>query len=249
MIIVPKCIVCNSSSTHLKKVKGGTIYRCNACALEFCYPMPSKKSLNEFYNNYFNPRAGKDISRRNGLANANHLKKYGLTKNKRLLDFGCGDNIFATMAKTKNWIGYDPYGKIGSLEAGRQFDFITLWGVLEHLVDPLSVMRKLHPHLIGKGKIVITTVGTETPIPYQYKVPEHVTWWSRKAIEQLLADTGYDMLEFSNYHMYQNPKVYLDCVLNAGRVPSPIKKMITIKRKKYLYVPTNEILIVGQKKG
>jgi len=242
---ITKCLICSSESFFIKSFKENLIYKCNSCKLEFVDPIPSKKELDNFYLNYSNPRAREDISKKNAKKNIEYLKKYGLTKKSKLLDFGCGDNFFIQQGNLENWFGYDKYTQ--PLMPPEKFDFITLWGVLEHLINPVETLESLIQKLNKNGKIILTTVGTETGINYQYKVPEHITWWNKKSVKELFNKTKLELREISNYFMYQNPKVYLDCVLNAGRVPEKLKKLITLNIEEDIYVLTNEIFIVGEK--
>lgn len=240
------CLVCTGKSFLLKRLKESGVYKCASCGLEFCDPMPSEDRLREFYVNYSNPRANPRITQKNAQKNIRYLKKYGLSEDKKLLDFGCGDNFFVKCGNSEKWMGYDKY-TFPEFPNG-QFDFITLWGVLEHLTTPAETMNYLSQKMKQEGKIVITTVGTNTGIPYQYKFPEHVTWWNKDSIEYFLNSFGIKIKEISPYFMYQDSKVYLDCILNAGKVPKELKKEIIFKTKKDVYVPTNEIFIVGEKK-
>lgn len=240
------CLICSSESFLIKSLEKNSIYKCDFCQLEFASPMPSEKELKDFYSSYFNPRAREDVVKKNAQKNINYLKKYGLSSETRLLDFGCGDNYFAEQNNSKNWVGYDKYAQ-PNMPSGK-FDFITLWGVLEHLVHPFDIIKDLTQKLNVNGKIIITTVGTETGIPYQYKVPEHLTWWSKKSIKKLFDKTKLELNEISDYFMYQTPRIYLDCVLKAGKVPEKIKKLITLNTQEDIYIPTNEIFIVGEKK-
>jgi hypothetical protein len=65
----------------------------------------------------------------------------------------------------------------------------------------------------------------------------------------LLEKTGFKTLEISNYQMIQNPAFYLDRVLDRGRVPPEIREKISINIEQDILVPTNEILVVGEKLG
>lgn len=243
------CLICSGDSFLIKPLEKTSIFKCISCGLEFANPMPSEEELKEFYTDYryysqydremITNAVGKNVER-----NIRHLGKYGLTRESRLLDFGCGDNLFVKQGHSRNGVGYD-YPKQNIPEG--KFDFITLWGVLEHLSNPMEIVRSLVPKLKDKGKIVMTTVSTETGIPYRYRVPVHLVWWSRKSIKELFVRTGIELKEISNYYTIQNPEFYLDRILDRGMVPDEIKKMISINTKEDILVPTNEILVVGER--
>ncbi len=166
--------------------------------------MPSAGALRKFYADYPDFRTGRAILRLNAEKNIQFLVSQGLTRESRLLDFGCGRNVFVKQAGSKLWVGYDRFTRNSDSSLMRQkFNFIALWGVLEHLTDLVGEMVKLAGRLVSGGKL--------------------------------------------NF-MYQNPDVYLKCVLNAGRVPVAIQKKIAWKRKEILPVPTNEVIVVGERK-
>ena len=243
------CLICSNKSFLIRNLGKKSIYKCSFCNVEFCYPMPSEKELEEFYKNYkyysqYDEKTIANVIKKNMSTDAKFLKKYGLTEQSRLLDYGCGENYFVLQGNSKNWIGYDyPKGKIPN----GKFDFILLFGVLEHLSNPLKILKDLNSRLNPNGKIIIRTVETETDIPYRYRVPIHLVWWSKKSIEEIFKKSGFRLKEVFNYYMFNDPKIYLDRVLDRGRVSDKIKKKININIKDYIRVPTNEIFIVAQK--
>lgn len=247
-----ECVVCGNDSFPISNVEGATICKCKLCNLEFAAPMPSDAVLEKLYSDYvyyteYDREMIRDTVRKNNRKNIEYLSRYGLSKEQRLLDFGCGDNLFVTEIGSDKWFGYDyPHNELEA-PLNSKFEFVTLWGVLEHLPNPMKIVQELS-QLIGKGgKLVMTTVGTETGIPYRYRYPVHLTWWSKQSVVKLLEKNGFKVLEISDYFMIQNPKFYLDRVLDRGRVPVEIKNKISININEDVLVPTNEILIVGEK--
>lgn len=243
-----KCIICNQSTYHLKTVLNYHIVKCGWCGLEYVNPMPLKKELNDFYIAYNDIRASDAVLKLNATRNIELLSKYGLSIKSKLMDFGCGKNIFMECGKSKNWCGYDPYQK-NQMEMVVQFidfDFITMWGVLEHLIDPVGELNDIVSILKMGGKIVLTTVTTESNIPYQHKPPEHVTYWTKKSIKKLFDLVGLELIEYSSYQMIQKTDIYLQILLRT--VPVEYQDKIYHKLPEYLKIPTNEIFLIGEKK-
>jgi hypothetical protein len=242
-----RCIVCGGEAVKIYTINNSTdVYRCMRCYLEYAHPMPSDNVLKKYYADY-DYATLEDIRDKNIKKNIKLLFNYGLTKEKSLLDFGSGDNRFVSLGKTKNWVGYNypvqkiPYGR---------YDWITLWGVLEHLPNPVGTIKYLSENKLNKGgKIVITTVLTETlaGIPYRYKYPEHLTWWSRCSLFEVLLKGKIAVQYMADYNMIQNPQEYLKAVLNRAGTPDEIKKLISIRCKEDIKVPTNEVLVIGVK--
>ena len=247
-------ILCPACQDIREKVKIKTkfhykIFICNNCGLEFVYPMPNPEQLGNFYQNYSDFRAAEDVSKLNARKNIERLSKFGLTSESTLLDFGCGANIFVSLGNSKNWFGYDYYkttekNMINNF-TDQKWDFITMWGVLEHLTDPKSQIAQLAQTLNPGGIMALTTVTTESVIPYQYKPPEHVTYWTKKAIKSLFSSVGLTILEYEDYKMIQRSDIYLNCVIRT--VPKKFQRQISHSLPDFIEVPTNEIFVLGIK--
>ncbi len=244
-----KCIVCGGRSFWLKKANEYDIWRCAQCGLEFVHPMPSKQALCEFYACYSDPRAQARVVLANAAQNARQLREnYGVGPDSHLLDFGCGKNLFVKAARAAGpaWSGYDPHSDTESLRCLKRdrYDALTLWGVLEHLPRVRETVDEVFYSLLRRmGLVFLTTVSTETNIPYQHKPPEHVTYWTERAMRALFAPPRWTILEYRRYEMYQDPTVYLNCVLR--NVPPALRKCIRFDRKtRLVHVTTNEVFVV-----
>lgn len=126
-----------------------------------------------------------------------HIRK--ILQGHSLLDFGCGNCQFLAMAQgfTSDVAGIEPdrtfepyieqdlkelgisvYGSLAELP-DRKFDVITMFHVLEHLVDPISVLTQLKNLLTEKGKIIIETPNSDDALLslYQCKAFADFTYW------------------------------------------------------------------------
>ncbi|MFA5863278.1 MAG: class I SAM-dependent methyltransferase [Phycisphaerae bacterium] len=240
------CIVCASQAFHIKLVAGRwDIFKCGKCGLEFCSPMPTPEDLNRFYTNYSDPRAGQDVILANAHRNIKTLSDFGLTTTSRVLDFGSGQGAFVQAGNSPSWVNFDPYKEGANDETilkSETYDWITLWGVLEHLTDPVAQTEKLSAILMPDGYLALTTVTTEGSIPYQHKPPEHVSYWTRRALELLLNDSGLTICKYAPYAMAQDCDVYLNSVLRT--VPESLKPHIHHTLPKMVEVPTNEVFVI-----
>ncbi len=243
-----RCIVCHHEAFFIKKTNNNySIYKCTNCLMEFCNPMPTETQFSFFYSDYSDPRASDVIIETNAKRNINLLSEFGLTKDSRLLDYGSGKGAFCSIGKSSNWVNFDPYTNNNSpdLIDNKSYNWITMWGVLEHIPDPLKTINLLSNSLVINGCIALTTISIELKIPFQYKPPEHVTYWTKMAIECLFSKNGMIIICYENYVMKQKSDIYLKAILRT--VPSSYKDKIYHDLPDIVEVPTNEIILIAKK--
>ena len=95
------------------------------------------------------------------------------------------------------------------LEKHGGFQIISMTHVIEHLLDPLSVLRQLRPLLAKDGLILITTphrpIGWKNESPFVLwrdwsycHTPQHLQYYNRKSMETLAARAGYKIHTFDD---------------------------------------------------
>jgi transcription elongation factor Elf1 len=248
------CPVCSTpSGAYCIPIKEFKIYKCANCGLEHTYPIPSLAQLKDFYSVYTDIRAASDVVRLNAKRNLKILEEFGYKESKTLLDFGTGDADFVDIAGN-NCFGIDfkstskprVYSNLKDLPI-KKYDFITLWAVLEHLDNPKETLSDLSSFAKQNGIIAITTVDAEGVIPYHYKPVEHLTYWTKNSFEKLFKKVGIKLIEYKPYKMLQRSEIYVDRILS--RTPTEYKSAfdegISVLPK-YIEIPTNEVLVVGQ---
>ena len=252
---VALCPVCGcGSGAYSVPVGNYQVTKCPNCGLEYTIPNPTDDELNRFYGDYADIRANPEIVAINAKRNLELLRAYGLNEESRILDFGCGNGEFVEMAGGRCF-GVELssrenatriFDNIDALPVER-FDFVTLWGVLEHLNDPVRIIKKLTERLLPRGHLVITTVNAEGTIPYYYKPPEHLSYWTAKSMHYLLERNGFEIKAIQPYEMCQFSEIYLDRLLS--RTPVEYREPIASSRTKLpriITVPTNEFFVVAQ---
>lgn len=141
--------------------------------------MPSKDVLSSFYFDYLDVRADQKVVKLNSERNLLTLKNLGYESGDSLLDFGSGTGTFVHTVGP-NCFGYEPMAPFDmdqNKDGGRcfrhldevpfsSFKFVTMWGVLEHLVNPIEVVSGISELLSSTGTLVLTTVNAEGVIPY-----------------------------------------------------------------------------------
>ena len=244
------CIVCDGYASHIKSLDNGyNIFKCLKCHMEFIWPMPDTRTLKNFYSGYYDFRADERVLLKNAKRNIHRLNKFGLNKELSLLDYGSGKGFFVKHSRSDNWRNYDPFTSDSNEDFLLQgyYNWATLWGVIEHLVDPVETLTYVSDLLAPGSYLAATTVSIELPIPFQYKPPEHLIYWTRSALEQLFSKAGLEILEYSQYYMIQLSEVYMSIILRT--VPPHYCKKIRNDLPEFVEVPTNEVFIVAKKSG
>ncbi len=256
LIVCPICSTpAGSYNIELKNIKF-SIFKCSNCGLEYTNPIPSDTELKYFYSNYSDIRANKDIVIRNAKNNLTKLYNLGLSSKSNILDFGSGAGEFVEIAGeycygveiNNNNNKARIYNNLDDLPI-KEFDCITLWGVLEHLNDIKLIMNRLMDKLKSNGLLIMTTVDSEGNIPYYYKPPEHLTYWTRKSLEILAEYLNTEIIEYEQYFMEQLSEIYLDRLLS--RTTEEYKNKIMETKDllpDIIKIPTNELFIVMRKK-
>lgn len=148
----------------------------------------------------------------------------------RLLDLGCGGGTYLAVAKSCGWevVGVDPDPKVvgvarergyevheGGIEVfdGRSelFDAITLNHVIEHLHDPLEVLRSCHRLLKPGGQIYIATPNMESSGRRVFgknwrglETPRHLVIFTERSLKGALQVAGFRRIRvMSDQNVYQ----------------------------------------------
>jgi SAM-dependent methyltransferase len=220
-------------------------------------PIPSDLDLIDFYNDYNDIRANTNVVKKNALRNLDLISKYvNITPSTLLLDFGCGNGEFVKIYG-ENCYGVELSNKnkhnrivnhLIDLSIDK-FDCITLFGVLEHLNSVKETMLNVGKYLKKDGCLVITTVDAESLIPYYYKPPEHLTYWTYRSFQELATLLKLEIIYYEPYKMVQYGDIYLDRLL--ARTPNELKEIVLNKVHnsfpEFVEIPTNEVFVIMKK--
>jgi SAM-dependent methyltransferase len=194
------------------------VWRCPDCQTIHCLDIVD---LDRYYAEY--PFFQADLTKPYRIVYGNlcrQLTKYGFSKNRSLLDYGCGANgLFVQYLQENgfnNAYGYDPYaptdsfGNPATLDR-EQFDYISLQDVIEHVEDPDALLSKLNSLLSPGGYILIGTPNAANldlnrpDLPEYYNgvhVPYHLHIYTREILESLGKSQGWKPVDFFHrtYH-------------------------------------------------
>ncbi len=179
-----KCPACQSENIihYHHDFRDNTIYKCNACQVQFMNPVYSDEYLNDYYSTYIDLEQTRT---NDGILadkythvvndNFNALEEVVNTKGE-MLDFGIGNGVHAEKAIEKGWNvrGYDvdcattatlmertgievKCGDFFKIDWGnKKFDLIYSNQVMEHLKDPVSYINHFDDILNKNGCLFIT---------------------------------------------------------------------------------------------
>jgi 2-polyprenyl-3-methyl-5-hydroxy-6-metoxy-1,4-benzoquinol methylase len=146
--------------------------------------------------------------------------------NSRILDFGCADGIFLDWLRS---LGAEPTRLCGidiseemvelarakghravSLEAqgelsGEKFDLVTLWDVLEHLLNPMETLRSLTNFLKPGAQLLLQTprVGLLSDIleeSFEHYLPiEHIHLFPRQTLIDCMTPMGFSITKAMSF--------------------------------------------------
>jgi 2-polyprenyl-3-methyl-5-hydroxy-6-metoxy-1,4-benzoquinol methylase len=215
------CPVCKfTRGSPLHAVNGYDIHVCDGCGHGYVWPMPGSDELVEHYNqaSYFegDPSQGyEDYSamhkalRPHFLQRLKRLSQFKPSKG-RLLDFGCADGYFLSLAQQAGWqvVGVELSSQMrarakaqldapvhASLDAlsSERFDAICLWEVIEHVPAPATTLGGLVNLLAPGGTLALSTPNNGHWQALRakakwvaYRPPSHLQYFTFASLEHCL---------------------------------------------------------------
>ena len=182
--------------------------------------MTKNKELQKFYNSVYLKGEEKHftsfVTKGSITDEAKEVLQELNWKNKQVLDVGCGTGLFAynvSKEGAKHVHGIDfskeaidiakkthknynlQYDVLDALDIKSKYDVIISLGTLEHMDNPLAMLKILKKHLKKNGKIIITSPNWTNPRGYIL-----MTLWHLFDAPITLADLHYQTpIDFKNY--------------------------------------------------
>lgn len=230
---IKNCPICDSEKhTFWRKSKDHNVSNdefkitaCNGCGFKFTNPIPTENTIGAYYKseNYIS-----HSSTKKGVINKIYHKVReraitqkeelisSLTKEKTLLDIGCGTGDFLGYCKQKNWntIGLEPDGdarklakannKIEALPLSHLSEIpsdskqiITMWHVLEHVYNLNKDIKEYFRILNPGGYLIVAVPNCSSYDATYYKehwaaldLPIHLYHFTPSDIERLMDKHG-----------------------------------------------------------
>jgi len=201
----------------------------------------------------------------------------------RLLDVGCATGFFLALARDQGWeaIGTEvssfaaEYAReeLGltvhtgtlrqlQLESG-SFDVVTMWDVIEHLLDPTAELKEAGRLLRPGGVLSIITPDIDSSVARLLgprweevrRVREHVYFFSERTLREMLAGVGFRVLkrESASKVFFLGPAVRrLKYYVGDGVLPGLATRIVYglhLDRIRVNINPFTKIAIYAQKKA
>jgi 2-polyprenyl-3-methyl-5-hydroxy-6-metoxy-1,4-benzoquinol methylase len=173
----------------------------------------------------------------------------------RLLDFGCGGGEFLLRMRKQGWmvraldssekvIGhlrgkYGLRGHVGTLPhpdlAPESFDVITMWASLEHVHQPLDVLRSAYKLLAPGGRLYLQVHNIDNwdrslfgPHWFSLDLPRHLTHFSEETLAKTLEVAGFRVASMRKISHPSSTRKSLTIAKKAGSI-SLGKRLLGLK--------------------
>lgn len=242
------CPACHQTQNRLRGEKGNfNIYTCRKCGTLYAV---GKEAAVFDYDTYYNEDnlAIPDFVLQRLTEIVQTFEKY--RQNNRFLDVGCGAGTLLKVALKEGWQAEGVEVSLPSIEflekqnmkvfhgdlsaakfPNGSFDIATAVEILEHIPDPINILKEIHRVLRPGGLLWATTphgkgmsarlLGTDwtcvTP-------PEHLHLFSVKGTKNLLAEAGFRNVRVLTQGV--NPFEIIHALRNGKNLPDKEKSEI-----------------------
>lgn len=217
---------------HMFPISWGRLVTCKKCKLVLLDPLPEIEELVRFYeNSSYRDAYRSGVMTQANFAEKRYSHLLGLIKQfipqligkekRSLLDIGCGVGSFLSVAQANNWsvlgteISHEAVceankvlgdrvfeGDISSLALSDTFDLITIYHVVEHLLNPVEVLTKAYQLLQSNGILFVETpniggIGARLKQAKwsMIKPPEHVLYYKPCSLKYVLRKAGFSKIK------------------------------------------------------
>lgn len=206
---------------------------CEDCAAAWTDPLLNEGKIAQYYPEEYHGKMGKRrfmpvmeflvwLSRRK---RAREVSSLNSDQPGRILDIGCGRGWMISILKSMGWEVHGTELSLESSSFAREtlnlnvltkkvadcnfqsgyFDVVTLWHVLEHLLDPISGLKEINRVLKDKGALVVEVPdfgGFQARLFgnkwFHLDSPRHLFHFTDKTLKRCLEDAGFKVVKRRN---------------------------------------------------
>jgi SAM-dependent methyltransferase len=203
------------------------VVRCRRCGTAFTNPRPDPDSIGAFYPADYKPhRRPRKMAENKPVSLVGRLT--GRSKERRgllpwpgpgrLLDFGCGGGSYLKRMADQGWTVTGLDASVGAVRQVQEelglaalvgslphpdlepcsFEVVTMWHSLEHVHDPVTILREAFKLLVPGGKLIVATPNIASwPFKWFGKswfgldLPRHMTHFTPTSLSAVLEAAGF----------------------------------------------------------
>lgn len=160
-----------------------------------------------FYTAFYEGARSRGQYPDHGIRGAFHVAAREIGEGERVLDVGCGYGGLRGLIPQARYLGLDPnfagdteWARKESLERHietmeGQYDVACAFEVIEHVPDPVTMVRDLARAVRPGGRVMISvphipSALTRIPNFVMNAPPHHLTWWTESALRAVAAQAG-----------------------------------------------------------
>ncbi|HEX7501909.1 MAG TPA: class I SAM-dependent methyltransferase [Acidobacteriota bacterium] len=204
----------------------GDIVQCNHCRMLFSNPQPAPSEIYRRYREVVDPLYLEESAAREKTfaRQLRSLRRFAAPPGK-LLDVGCYTGVFMRLAAAAGWqvtgLELSAWAAAIARRAGcgevvereleksglepESLDAVTLWDVVEHLGDPLAVLKQVHGLLRPGGIVALSTHLVDSAAArlsgrrYPFFMDMHLVHFSRPTLKRLLRESGFAIIAWQRH--------------------------------------------------
>jgi SAM-dependent methyltransferase len=189
-------IIYHQKFSELTLITGYGVAICLQCGMGYATPCPSQDDLNLYYSKmskYEDSHAADDARITETVETLSLLAHPG----ELVLDVGCANGRILDGLRKRGYKRLFGANTASSI-VGKEYDFIILSNVLEHVRDCRELLRQLYDKLSPNGRLWVevpdpTVLGNDAP--YQQFSTEHINYFSLQSLVSMLEGAGFSALQ------------------------------------------------------
>lgn len=236
---------------------GGSLYRCGHCGLKFRNPALAPQKYAQLYDNAVTSTWTGESVRADWDLISTYVAEH-IPDGANVLDFGCytGGLLSKLGSRVQRYgievnrdaadiasdaIANPVWSSINEVDGGLRFDAIIAADVIEHVTEPLMLIKDLRSRLSEKGVLIITTGDGDNRFWNRFGAnwwycfyPEHIVFASRRWLDYVASVTQVSIQQCGTfrYLSLRLPRRIMDTMLIYfyGTFPSAFLRLVKLLR-------------------